>query len=66
MGANYSFELNSIEAQALPFFGHNNLFLGSVIVIQLLGDPEQEYLPSGEVLSHHMKILQRTVALLHF
>jgi hypothetical protein len=26
----YSFELNSIETQATPFFGHNNLFLGEV------------------------------------
>ena len=30
IGANYSFELNSIETYAPQFFGHNNLFLGSV------------------------------------
>jgi hypothetical protein len=30
MGADYSFELNSIETYAPKFFGHNNLFLGSV------------------------------------
>ena len=30
MVADYSFELNSIEAYAPQFFGHNNLFLGSV------------------------------------
>ena len=30
MGADYSFELNSIETYAPQFFGHNNLFLGSV------------------------------------
>jgi len=30
MGADYSFELNSIETFAPQFFGHNNLFLGSV------------------------------------
>ena len=30
MGADYSFELNSIETYAHEFFGHNNLFLGSV------------------------------------
>ena len=32
MGADYSFELNSIETYAPQFFGHNNLFLGSVHV----------------------------------
>ena len=31
MGADYSFELNSIETYASQFFGHNNLFLVSVI-----------------------------------
>jgi hypothetical protein len=30
MGADYSFELNSIETYDPQFFGHNNLFLGSV------------------------------------
>ncbi len=30
MGADYSFELNSIETLAPTFFGHINLFLGSV------------------------------------
>jgi hypothetical protein len=30
MGADYSFDLNSIETYAPQFFGHNNLFLGSV------------------------------------
>jgi hypothetical protein len=30
MGADYSFELNSIETYAPQFLGHNNLFLGSV------------------------------------
>ena len=30
MGADYSFELYSIETKALSFFGHNNSFLGSV------------------------------------
>ena len=30
MGANYSFELNFIDTQ---FFGHDNLFLGSVVTI---------------------------------
>ena len=30
MGANYQFELNSIEP---PFLGHTNLFLGGVTVI---------------------------------
>ena len=30
MGADYLFELNSIETYAPQFFGHNNLFLGSV------------------------------------
>ena len=30
MGADYSFELNSIETYALQCFGHNDLFLGSV------------------------------------
>ena len=30
LGADYSFELNSIETYAPQFFGHNNLFLGSV------------------------------------
>ena len=30
MGADYSFELNSIETYAPQFFGHNDLFLRSV------------------------------------
>ena len=30
MGPDYSFELNSIETYAPQFFGHNDLFLGSV------------------------------------
>ena len=30
MGANYSFELISIETYAPQFIGHNDLFLGSV------------------------------------
>ena len=30
MDADYSFELFSIETYAPQFFGHNNLFLGSV------------------------------------
>jgi hypothetical protein len=30
MGADYSFELNSIETYAPQFLGHDNLFLGSV------------------------------------
>ena len=30
MGADYSFELNSIETFAPQFFGHNILLLGSV------------------------------------
>ena len=30
MGADYSFEVNSIETKAPTFFGHINLFLGSV------------------------------------
>ena len=30
MGADYSFELNSIETYAPQFFEHNNLFLRSV------------------------------------
>ena len=34
MGADYSFELNSIETYAPPFFGHNNIFLGSVIPVR--------------------------------
>ena len=29
MAADYSFELNSIETNAIQFFGLNNLFLGS-------------------------------------
>ena len=33
MGADYSFELNSIETFATQFFGHNNLFLGSVHIV---------------------------------
>ena len=55
MGADYSFELNSIETLALPFFGHNILFLGSVIVIKLLGDPEQEYSPEDRCTSDSPK-----------
>ena len=31
MGADYAFELNSIETYAPQFFGHNDLFLGSVL-----------------------------------
>ena len=34
LGADYSFELNSIETYASQCFGHNNLFLGSVIALQ--------------------------------
>ena len=33
MGANYSFELNFIDTYAPQFFGHDNLFLGSVVTI---------------------------------
>ena len=33
MGADYSFELNSIETYAPQFFEHNNLFLGSVLCL---------------------------------
>ena len=31
LGADYSFELISIETYALQFNGHNKIFLGSVI-----------------------------------
>ena len=34
IGANYSFELNSIETQAPQFFGHNDSFLGGVLLHQ--------------------------------
>ena len=34
MGANYSFELISIETYAPQFIGHNKFFLGSVLQIQ--------------------------------
>ena len=30
MGAEYSFELNSIETLAPAFFGHNRVFLGRI------------------------------------
>ena len=33
MGANYSFELISIESYAPQFIGHNKLFLGSVTAV---------------------------------
>ena len=38
MGADYSFELNSIETYAPQFFGHNNLFLGSVYTYKVSMD----------------------------
>ena len=33
MGADYSFELISIETYAPQFFGHNKIFLGSVYTV---------------------------------
>ena len=35
VGADYSFELISIEIYAPQFIGHNKLFLGSVFKVQL-------------------------------
>ena len=34
MGADYSFELISIQTYAPQFIGHNKLFLGSVSIMQ--------------------------------
>ena len=35
MGADYSIELISIETYAPQFIGHNNIFLGSVLLMYL-------------------------------
>ena len=49
IGANYSFELNSIETEASTFFGHINLFLGSVYLLQpfanMLPTFKQQFIP---------------------